>query len=143
MSNPYIIIIGLFTVVGIGTMFWGLKILLEGRRSRHWPCVKGVITVSHLNSDDDELLPEICFDYLVDKKSFNSTVQFPSGTTPTQEFSKSYISRYPVNSEVDVYYNPLRPEQATLEPGGHSSDWLIFLFGLGATVLMIFAWLTQ
>ena len=41
MFNPYIIILGLFTVTGIGTTIWGVWILARARRSAGWPGVDG------------------------------------------------------------------------------------------------------
>jgi hypothetical protein len=142
MINPYIIILALFTAVGLGTTFWGLKILLDTRKSRAWPSVRGQITCSKAHSDDDELLPDIRFSYTVDDTAYEKQLEFPGGTTPTREFSNHYVDRFPAGATVDVHYDPQRPEQATLEPGGRPGDWLVFAFGLGATLLMIAALLS-
>jgi len=143
MNNPYIIILSLFTVAGVGTLIWGLKIMIDARQSRDWPSVKGTITTSLLNSEDDEMLPDIRFSYRMGETAYEETLKFPASTTPTRELSQQYVDRYPVGMSVDVYYNPLLPEQVTLEPGGRAGDWMVLLFGLGATALMIFAWLTH
>lgn len=139
MLNPYLIILVLFTVVGVGTTLWGLKILLDGRKSRAWPSVKGRITCSNPHSEDDELLPEIRFSYTVGDTAYERQLEFPRSTTPTREFNAHYVSKFPAAAVVDVHYDPQRPEQATLEPGGRPGDWLVFAFGLGATLLMIAA----
>lgn len=142
MINPYLIILGLFTAVGIGTTFWGLKIILDARKLRAWPGVKGVITCSRPHSDDDELLPEIRYNYTVGDTPYEQTLEFPRSTTPTRELSLHYVDKFPEGATVDVYYNPDHPEQSILEPGGQPGDWLIFAFGLGATILMVAALLS-
>ncbi len=124
-------------------MIWGLKILRSAQKTRLWPSVSGTITISQLNNEDDELLPKICFNYQVNDAEYNNTLQFPADTTPSKELSQTYVDRYPAGAQVEVYYNHQQPDQATLEPGGHPGDWLVFLFGLGATILMLYAWLTQ
>jgi hypothetical protein len=139
MSNPYIIILGLFASVGIGTTFWGLKIILDSRKSRAWPSAKGRIVVSKLNSDDDELLPEISYRYTIGDTPYETSLEFPRGTTPTRELSTHYVNKFPAGANIDVYYNPEHPEKTTLEPGGRPGDWLVFVFGLGATLLMVAA----
>jgi len=142
MINPYIIILALFTAVGIGTTVWGLKIIIDSRRLRAWPAVKGRITYSRANSDDDDMLPEIRYSYTIGETSYEQTLEFPRSTTPTREFSSHYVNKFPEGATVDVHYNPTQPRQSTLEAGGRPGDWLIFAFGLGATVLMVAALLS-
>jgi hypothetical protein len=137
MINPYIIILALFASVGIATTAWGIRIMIQSRRTQDWPCVKGTITTSH--SDDDELLPNIRYLYMIDNSTYEHTLEFPSGTTPTRELSQQYLHKFPEGSSVDVYYDPTNPDQAILEPGARPGDWLIFAFGLCSTILMIAA----
>lgn len=142
MVNPYIIILGLFTAVGIGATLWGLKIIIEARKVRAWPSVNGKITCSRVDSEDDELLPDIRYSYTIGETAYEQTLAFPAGTTPTREFSAYYVNKFPEGSAVNVFYNPEHPEQTTLEPGGRPGDWLVFAFGLGATLLMLVALLS-
>ena len=139
MINPYLIILGLFTAAGIGTTFWGLKIIIDSRRVRAWPTVRGHITCSRPNSEDDELLPEIRYRYTIGETVYEQTLEFPPSTTPTRELSSHYVDKFPEGATVDVAYNPAQPGQTSLEPGGRPGDWLVFAFGLGATILMLVA----
>jgi hypothetical protein len=141
MFNPYSIILGLFTVAGLVTTLWGLSIIIKARRTAAWPCVTGVIESSGIAAETDDLLPDIRFSYTVADKEYLKTVEFPSGTTPTQEFSQDYVARFSQGTPVTVHYNPVNPDQATLEPGQRPGDWMILAFGLGTTAFMLIAWL--
>lgn len=146
MFNPYSIILGLFVVTGLLTTAWGLRIISLARKTLQWPTVKGVIDESRVSSDASEmndLLPHIKFSYLVDQKEYQQLLKFSGDITPSEEFSKSYVEKYPVGSSVQVYYDPDHPEIATLEPGPAQGDWLVLAIGLCVLVfgivLFIFA----
>jgi hypothetical protein len=133
--NPYIIILILFLVGGLGTTLWGWSIIARGKKTLLWPAVEGVIEKSRPSSEADDLLPEIIFSYTVSGQRYVRTLEFPSGTNPSQALSASYVAKYPEDAEVAVHYNPDRPDQATLEPGPGRDAWLVFIIGIVVTVI--------
>lgn len=137
MFNPYTIIIGLFFTSGLFVTLWGLFIILKARKTKQWPCVDGVIDQSKPSSEQRDLLPHIQFKYTVGEVTYQRTMEFPGDITPTEEFAKSYVQKYPVGTKVPVYYNPANPEAATLEPGLGKGDWLVLVIGLGALLMGI------
>ncbi len=130
MLNTYALILWLFLLAGIGVTVWGWRIIATARRTRRWPQVEGVIERSEPSSAKDDLLPYILFSYSVAGQHYRCPLEFPSGTTPTPEFSASYVKRYPPGAKVTVFYNPDKREQATLEPGMRQGDWMIFALGV-------------
>jgi len=137
MFNPYSIILGLFVVAGILVASWGLRIIVRARKTLQWPAVEGSIVESMVSSDADELLPHIKFSYCVEQQTFQQLLTFSGDVTPSQEFSRHYVEKYPAGSRVQVYYNPAKPDIATLEPGLGKGDWLVFAIGLITLVLGI------
>ena len=137
MFNPYSIILGLFVVGGMLTTLWGIRVIVVARKSLKWPCVGGKIEESKINFGSRDLLPHIVFSYSVGQQNYLQTMTFPGDITPSQEFSKSYIEKYPVGFLVQVYYNPQNPEEVTLEPGPAQGDWLILAIGLSMLILGI------
>lgn len=135
--NPYIIILILFLLGGLGTTIWGWTIIARGKRTLKWPAAEGVIEKSQPSSEGDDLLPEIVFSYTVSGHRYQRTMEFPGGTNPTQALAASYVDKYPVGAKVSAYYNPQQPGQATLEPGPGRDDWLIFVLGIVVTVIGI------
>lgn len=131
MLNPYIIILALFIIAGLVTTLWGLQIILKARKTRQWPHVDGIIEESRIASEQDDLLPHIQFRYSVGQTSYQHTMAFSSDITPTREFAANYVQKYPAGSKVQVYYDPVDPNSATLEPGLGKGDWLVFAMGVG------------
>lgn len=133
MSNAYVLILWMFLLGGAAVMAWGWTIIAKARKTLQWPRVAGVIEQSDASSEEDDLLPHIVYSYDINGHSYRSQLQFPGGTTPTPEFSASYLKRYPVGAPVVVYYNPASIEETTLEPGMKQGDWMVFALGVMAT----------
>ena len=140
MFNPYSIILVLFIAAGLIATLWGFRVILRARETIQWPSVEGVIEESKISSESadsferNDLLPHITFSYKVEQRSFQQLMKFPGDITPSEEFSKSYINKYPVGCRVQVHYDPANPEIATLEPGLGNGDWLVLAIGLGTLV---------
>ena len=133
MPNPYTFILGLFIIGGVITTVWGCRIIVNARQSLRWPTVEGRVDRAEAASDSDDLLPLIEFSYTVSGTRYQNTLAFPGGTTPTPEFTRLYLDRYPAGSTVTVHYDPQQPGRATLEPGMARGDWMIAALGLLAT----------
>ena len=139
--NPYLIILILVTLGGIGISIWGWQILRNSQKMRNWPHVEGVIEKSEPSSEHDDLLPHIVYCFEVDDQALRSNFEFPSGTQPLPEFSQAYLKKYPTGAKVQVFYNPQQPSHSTLEPGAQG-DWLIMALGIlmtfgGAIALLV------
>lgn len=130
MLNAYGLILGLFFITGIITSAWGWRIIVQGRKTRQWPTTEGSIVTSSLDTARDDLLPHITYRYSVNGETLEANVTFSKDITPTQEFSNSYLEKYPVGSQVQVYYDVNQPSNSTLEPGMARGDWLVFAIGL-------------
>ena len=137
MLNPYSIILGLFVASGVLVTLWGVRIIFIARKTLKWPFVGGKIEESRINFGAGDLLPCIVFSYNVGEKNYQQQMTFPRDITPSQEFTKSYLEKYPVGFLVQVFYDPNNPESATLEPGPAEGDWLILVVGLAMLVLGI------
>ena len=89
-----------------------------------------MIIASSESSPDDDLLPEIRFQYEFENQKFENTLQFPAGTTPIPGFAEQYIERYPVGRTVSVFVDPRHPETSTLTPANGGAHGLIIAMGL-------------
>lgn len=141
MFNPYSIILGIFIVSGLLVTLWGFRVIIVARKTLKWPCVAGKIEESRINFGAKDLFPYIVFSYSVDQQPYQQSVKFPGDVTPSPEFSRSYLDKYPAGFLVQVYYNPNNPQEATVEPGPREGDWLILTIGLAMLfvgILMLF-----
>jgi len=120
---------------GLITSLWGLLIILKARKTQQWPSVEGYIEESRLSSDKNDLLPHIQFSYSIGSAAYHQAIEFSADITPSQEFAKSYVQKYPIGAKVQVHYDPDNPQRATLEPGIGKGDWLILVIGL---VMLVF-----
>ena len=127
--NPYLIILTLVTLSGIGISIWGWQILRNSQKVRNWPSIEGTIEESEPSSKQDDLLPHIVYRYEVDGQALRSSFDFPSGTQPLPEFSQAYAKKYPVGAKVRVFYNPQLTSHSTLEPGAQG-DWMVLAVGI-------------
>ncbi len=139
--NPYLIILILVILGGIGITIWGLQILRNSQKVKNWPSVEGVIEESEPSSEQDDLLPHIVYSYHLDGHALRSRFEFPSGTQPLPEFSQAYIKKYPLGAKVQVFYNPQHTSHSTLEPGSQG-DWMILIMGIFMAVGGMIALLT-
>lgn len=131
--NLYPIILGLVAVGGIGVSLWGWQTLQRARKVQAWPTVTGLIEACEPTSEVNDLLPDIIFSYRVNDRDYRRSFEFPEGTHPLPEFTRSYMERYPVGKKVEIYYDPENPQNATLEPGSQG-DWMILALGIMMTV---------
>lgn len=137
MFNPYAIILSLFILFGAVATLWGYVIISRARRTLNWPHVEGVIEECRLSSQHDDLLPHIVFRYSVADSLYRHAMEFSGDITPTQEFARSYVEKYPLGSKVQVYFQPDNPQKATLEPGLGRGDWLVLAIGLASLLFGI------
>lgn len=131
--NLYSLILISVAIGGLGISVWGWRILQASKRVAQWPTVQGQIEVSAHGSGHNDLLPDIRYRYDVAGQHYQSRFEFPSGTHPLPEFSRSYVEKYPVGAGVTVYYNPQQPSDSTLEPGAQG-DWMILALGILLTI---------
>jgi len=84
---------------------------------------------------DDDLLPEIIYQYEVDGVQYSNKIELPSGTLPSQELSKRLILTYPVGKKVEVHYDSECHGSAQVEgTQGKGGDVFIILFGLASAL---------
>ncbi len=130
MFNPYIIILSLFIIAGLFATLWGWRIIREGKKTLLWPKAQGSISKVEATSKADDLLPQIEFSYRVNDKDYQYPLNFPDSVSPSQELTNQYLKKYPVGTNVQVSYNPDKPEISTIEPGIANGDWFVFVLGI-------------
>ena len=146
MFNP--LTIGFF-ILGLIGVLASVPALIRSYSSKSWPCVKGAVIESCLDISDTRqsrsssdqsgpgsqitVYPHLVFEYSVNNKKYKSKkIAVLRGWTETE--ARKYPDRYPVGSEVDVYYKPSNPNIGVIEPGVHMTAFLglyisaIFMF---------------
>ena len=128
----------------------GLSLQQEALNSEQWTTTTGLILFSEIEyrspdplDDEGELyIPRIIYSYPVNEKNFTGTrisfyLDFVEGF-PNESMAAQYAQKYPVGSNVSVYYDPSDYSNSVLEPGSNNiintywrySSLIIFAVGV-------------
>jgi hypothetical protein len=122
-------LVGLLGSVVFGTMVW-----MEGE-SKSWETAPGIVRVSQGSGNDASTL-RFSYDYEASGRRYTSSAVVYSHRllngdwAPWEPGPREVTRKYPVGTEVTVYYDAFTPSDAILEPG---FTW----FGIGGLVLGI------
>ncbi|HRQ40875.1 MAG TPA: DUF3592 domain-containing protein [Chloroflexota bacterium] len=123
----------------ISAVTLGLKYdeLKRAGASKEWPAVKAAVTNSTIvdtgkkQKGQNLYQPEISLSYSVEGKNY-MVKQRPSATNGQREGTKQWARevalQYKPDTAVRLYYNPQRPQQATVLPGQttvNKNQWLV------------------
>jgi hypothetical protein len=120
------------SIIGLGLMVFGVISIKNAMAAKKWPTVTGIITSSTVAADGTKYVPRISYAYDVDSGTYSSDKIQYSGLFryKTKSAASTVASKYPVNSEVKVYYDPEQPDRSCLEPAIGIFQYLIVLIGL-------------
>ncbi|BBO84188.1 hypothetical protein DSCO28_47540 [Desulfosarcina ovata subsp. sediminis] len=133
----------LFPAIGIVIAVFSYSAYQTSLASKSWPTVSGSIVQSEIEkriSTSGEgankkktvkEYPNVTYQYLIDGKTYKSGKLSFSSTGN----AKQVVARYPVGKRVPVYYNPEKPKQAVLIPGGAKFNYVPYFFS-GFFILM-------
>lgn len=113
----------------------------KGLESQNWPSVNGLVTVSEIKQgmdrdEDDHVTyhysPKVEYTYEVGGQTYHAkTISF-GGVVAYKNPNKvqPVLARYPLQGNVRVFYNPLKPQEAVLEQGAGKGVRLSLIFGI-------------
>jgi hypothetical protein len=116
--------------VGIAIIGWDIGKLKQARDSRDWPQVEGTVVHSSIGMEKYKKL-NIIYTYTVANNTYTSgQISFDTFENPGgQGRNETIIARYPRGQKVTVYYDPLEPATAVLEPEDYSPFLMPLFFG--------------
>ncbi|WP_162459019.1 DUF3137 domain-containing protein [Desulfosarcina ovata] len=133
----------LFPAIGIVIAVFSYSAYQTSLASKSWPTVSGSIIQSEIKKRTStsgegtnkkktvKEYPNVTYQYLIDGKTYKSGKLSFSSTGN----AKQVVARYPVGKRVPVYYNPEKPKQAVLIPGGAKFNYVPYFFS-GFFILM-------
>lgn len=133
------------SAAGLAALWGGFEWRDRARRMSAWPSVRGRVTGSALVTDHTPMedgspayYPRIDYQYVVaglEYRGQRRSLINVGGGGLTRGVAQRVLARYPVGSEVAVFYDPQHPSEAILErPDPEAGP--TFLFALGATLLI-------
>jgi hypothetical protein len=136
----------LFFVIGIFIMLAGIRNRKKAEESTSWPSVQGRITNAWVETQEHEdedgsktitHFPRWEYEFAVSGMTYTSQNISFGGTRGSNRESEARegLKQYPLNSEVQVFYNPSNPEEAALVPGTQGTMAQV-IFGGGLALIM-------
>lgn len=120
----------MLVIIGLGLTILGTLKLKNAAESNNWPVTSGIITGSRVGGAI-KYYPALTYTYTVDSTVYTSDrIANMNFLTKNQSVAEEVLNRYPLNSEVKVYYQSTDPSKAFLEPGIQSGNFLLLAIGL-------------
>jgi hypothetical protein len=99
-----------------------------------WTKTSGSVSsteVKRVNNDGYQYVPYITYLYEYRGKIFQGSgpVKYHDDSGTTEREAQDILQQYPRSGRVTVYYNPLDPREATLQPGNNEGAWEMVMAG--------------
>ncbi|HEX8850519.1 MAG TPA: DUF3592 domain-containing protein [Gemmatimonadaceae bacterium] len=133
------------SAAGLAALWGGFELRDRARRMTAWPSVRGRVTGSTLVTDHTRMedgttayYPQISYQYVVaglEYRSQRRSLVDVGGSGLARGVAQRVLARYPVGSDVLVFYDPEHPSEAILErPDPVAGP--VALFALGGALLI-------
>jgi hypothetical protein len=132
--------------VGLCLSVFGIVIWKKLKASESWPKTTGVILESTIepgwaragSSRIYVVRPKVIYEYHVDGKRYTSSqLALVERNSANENLALGKAEKYSKNQQVVVYYNPRKPDFATLEvgdPTGGKLPFGIIIFSMAVTI---------
>jgi hypothetical protein len=141
---------GIFAVVGIGLLVFGLRERKKAKAAETWPTVNGTIVSSRLDQHTSterkdghsytrtSYAPVVEYTYEIGGKTFQGNRIFP-GATMSYDLgtAQNIVNRYQPGSTAAVHYDPTNPMQAVLETQAKGGNLFMIIGGVFAILGVI------
>ncbi len=76
--------------------------------------------------------PDIEYEYIVNGKRYKSSKIFLTNIESDYKTIKKLVEKYPEGKEIDIYYNPFKPEESILKRNYHTGMFIqtLVFFGM-------------
>jgi hypothetical protein len=138
---------GIFAVIGIGLIVFGLRERKKAKAAEAWPTVNGTIVSSRLDQSTrterrdgrsythTSYAPVVEYTYEVGGKTYQGNHIFP-GATMSYDLgtAQNIVNRYQPGSTATVHYDPAKPMEAVLEIKAKGGNLFLILGGVFAVL---------
>lgn len=117
-------------ILGLGLTLLGLVKLKNAAETNSWPTTNGTVTSSEMGGVM-KYYPSVSYSYIIDSTVYTSKrISNMNFNTKNSSVVEEVLKKYPLGSEIKVYYNSADPSMALLEPGIITGNILLLAFGM-------------
>jgi len=117
-------------IIGLALTFLGSVKLKNDADTNNWPITNGTVTMSEVGGAM-KYYPSVSYTYIVDSTIYTSNIiSSMNFNTKNRSVVEEVLKKYPVDSEIKVYYCSEDPSRALLEPGINTGNILLLIFGI-------------
>ena len=117
-------------IIGLALTFLGSVKLKNAADTNNWPITNGTVTRSEVGGAM-KYYPSVSYTYIVDSTVYTSNIiSSMNFNTKNRSVVEEVLKKYPVDSEINVYYCSEDPSRALLEPGINTGNILLLIFGI-------------
>jgi len=131
LSKSGMLIVILASLVGLALTIFATNNSINAFQTKSWPTTQGTIESSEVTGSS-RYIPRITYSYIVGNEEYSSD---KVGLTSMSQYKKredaaKEADKYQVNTKVIVYYNPVKVDEAILNPGIKGEHIFMFLLGI-------------
>jgi Protein of unknown function (DUF3592) len=125
---------GLFLVIGVGILGFGVRAFHMSKQAEAWPTVPGKVVASDFvvsrGDDSTTYQTKLSYEYnVLGRVITGEKIAFGYSGSSSEKFHRDIYDALPVNSQVAVRYNPNDPDHAVLSFGVNQSIIFLLIFG--------------
>ena len=125
-------------IIGLGLTLLGSVKLKNAAETNRWPLTNGTVISSDV-AGTMKYHPFVSYTYTVDSAVYTSDrISSMNFNTKNRSVVEEVLKKYPLGSEIRVYYNNTDPSIALLEPGINIGNILLLGFGIIVLAIPIF-----
>jgi hypothetical protein len=126
-------------ILGLGLTLLGSEMLKNALETKSWPITNGTVTSSEVGGVM-KYYPFVSYTYSIDSTVYTSDrISNMNFNTKNISVVEEFLKKYPLGSEIKVYYNSEDPSKALLEPGITNGNILLIAFGIIVLAIPVFS----
>lgn len=131
----------IFSLIGIGMVWWGLRNYLRGRAqvaaAQRWPEATAIVEAADIVSNRSGCFPRIRYRFQAGGQTFTGhRLQFDTVITRFMRTAKARLAPYQPGRAITIRFDPARPQDNVVEPRNNGGTYLI-ITGAGVLVFLL------
>jgi hypothetical protein len=136
IHNPELFMPLIVSFFGFILLLIGIYYYRKAKQTLNWYTTIGTIINSRVKTNQDSehgttYESEISYSFTVESQSYvsNKIIAFMNYGTSFRKSADNITNKYPVNTKVNIYYNPSKTKESVIEPGVKTANIIFMIIG--------------